>query len=211
MSNHSISVWKKSRALGFSLLGNKKEFRKRSTLPGQHSEKRKRRLSTYALQNREKNRMRFFFGFLKENQLRNAFINSKKKTESSENKLNIEDSLLINLTSCLVNIIRLSGLANTQLLARQLIGHGHFLIDGKKVDKFTFQVKVGSVITPRRKELRENKIIKANLEQNAKFPDFLSFDKENLAITYLRLPFPEEVNKLFDTSLVVSWYSRRTK
>jgi small subunit ribosomal protein S4 len=110
----SKPLWKKSRALNFSLLENKKEFsrgKKRITPPGQHGDKRKRH-SAYALQNHEKQKLRFLYG-LKEKQLHNLFAKLKKE------KGNTGDNLLISCEARLDNIVFRSGLVCTRCMARQ--------------------------------------------------------------------------------------------
>src|SRR5438067_10521496 len=100
MSRYLGPLTRKSRAFGFSLLENKKEFsrgKKRTTPPGQHGDKRKRR-SVYALQNREKQKIRFLYG-LKEKQLYSLFAKLKKE------KSNTGDNLLVNCESRLDNIV----------------------------------------------------------------------------------------------------------
>lgn len=201
-------LWKKSRALNFSLLENKKEFsrgKKRITPPGQHGAKRKR-FSDYANQNREKQKIRFLYG-LKENQLGNLFAKLKKQ------KGNIGDNLLINCETRLDNLVFRSGLTNTRSLARQLVSHGHFLVDnGQKVQKVkspSYQVKPNNIISLRKEKMRENKLIKTNLQQNNPCPAYVNLDKEKLTITYLRYPLVEELNKEINTSLVVEWYNKK--
>src|SRR5687768_12579491 len=106
-------IWKKSRALGFSLLRNKKEFsrgKKRTTLPGQHGQKKtkRRKNSLPGIQNREKQRIRFSYG-LKAKQLKNLFL----KLESKEG--NTAQHVLTHLVSRLDNLIFRSGLVSTLL------------------------------------------------------------------------------------------------
>jgi len=168
--------------------------------PGQHGEKRKRYSSAYSFQNREKQKIKISYG-LREKQLYNLFAKLKKE------KGNISDNLLINCESRLDNLVFRSGLINTLRFSRQLVSHGHFLVNGKKVKTPSYQLEVGDVVSFRKEKMSQNKLIKKNLEQNVKFPDYISFDKQKLTITYLRHPFPEEIKKDIDTSLVVEWYN----
>ncbi|CAG8463976.1 1069_t:CDS:2 [Ambispora leptoticha] len=177
---------------------NGKEFsrgKKRTNPPGIHGSKRKR-YSAYALQNIEKQKIRFLYG-LKEKQLYNLFGKSKNK------KGDVGDNLMISCESRLDNVVFRSGIVHTRRLARQWVSHGHFLVDGQKVKIPSYQVKPDQVISLRRKEMAENKLLKNSLEQNIKVPPYINFDKKKLIITYLRYPASEEFNKGINTDLVV--------
>lgn len=205
MTNHYFPIWKKSRSLGISLNGDNREFAKKTSLPGQHG-KRRKYLSTYAKQNLEKNKAMCIFGFIKERQLHNAFKITKK------HKGNIEENLQIHLISYLVNIIYFSGLALTRNFSRQLISHGHFLVNDKKVDKFTFKLSPGDIVTIKNDKLKENEIIKKGLEKKRLVPEFINFDSKKIVINYLRYPNKEEIKKIskgIDFSLVIEWYNKK--
>lgn len=124
-------------------------------------------------------------------------------TKLKKNKENIGDNLLINCESRLDNLVFRSGLVNTRNCARQLVSHGHFLVNGQKVKTPSYQVTPGQIISLRKEKLTENKIVKDSLEQNIKFPPYLNFDKQKLTINYVRHPLSTELNKDIDTSLVV--------
>ncbi|CAG8455275.1 21709_t:CDS:2 [Gigaspora margarita] len=181
-------------ALNFSLLENKKEFRKRTTPPGQHGAKRKR-FSVHALQNREQKKLQLLYSW-RGRQLYNLFAKLKKK------RGNIGDNLLIVSESRLDNLVFRSQLVKTRRMARQLVNHNHFLLNGKKVNIPSYEVKPGSVISLKKPIMKENKIIRGCLEQNNPTLPYICLDKEKLTITYLRYPLPEELNKDIDTSLV---------
>jgi small subunit ribosomal protein S4 len=192
------SLWRKSRALEFSLLENKKEFsrgKKRSTPPGIHGSKRKRK-STYALQNNEKQKIRFLYG-MRERQLYNLFKNLKKV------KGNIGDNLLIFCESRLDNVIFRSGLTGTRKLARQMVSHGHFLLDGKSVKSPSMILKQGQVITFKKKEMTNNNLIKESLESNKPIPAFISLDRSNNSVTFIRRPNGDELNREINIPLAV--------
>lgn len=204
MSKYIGPIWRKSRALKISLLENKKEFsrgKKRTTSPGIHGDKR-RRESTYGLQNKEKRKICLRYG-LREKGLYNLFVKAKKEKD------NTGDTLLKMCESRLDNLIFRSGLVNTRRFARLWVSQGHFLVNNQKVKSPSYQVEIGQNINLRKEKMVENKLVKSNLEQNAKIPPYISFDKKNLTINYLRYPSPEEYNKDIDTSLVVEWYNRR--
>jgi len=205
MSKYLGPLWKKSRALKISLLETGKEFsrgKKRMTSPGIHGDKR-RRESTYGIQNKEKRKICLRYG-LREKNLYNLFIKAKKEKENTGN------TLIKMCESRLDNLVFRSGLVNTRGFARLWVSQGHFLVNGKKVKSPSYQVEIGQNISFRKKEkMTENQFVKSNLEQNAKIPPYLTFDKKNLIINYLRYPSPEEYSKDIDTSLAVEWYNRR--
>jgi len=205
MSRYLGPIWKKSRALHFSLLGNNKEFsrgKKRINPPGMHGGKRKR-LSpyAYALKLQAKQTVMYFYG-LRDNQLKNEYIKAKRKSGE------VGTNLLISLESRLDNLVFRSGLVNTLRFARQLVSHGHILVNDQKVKIPSLKVKEGQKITLKKK-MTENKLIKNSLEQNVKFPPFLDFDRQKLVITYLRYPVAEEFNKGINTDLLIEWYNRK--
>lgn len=205
MSRYIGPLWRKSRALGISLLENKKEFsrgKKRTTIPGQHGNSiKRRRISAYGLQNKEKQKIRFLYG-LRERQLRNLFIQLKtKKGELSHN-------LLISLESRLDNLVFRAGIG-TRRLARQMVNHGHFLVNGQKVDIPSYSVKVGDVIQLSEKSFGNEKI-NYFLEKKTEVPNYISFNKEKMTINYDRHPlFEEVVNTEISIPLIIEWYNKK--
>ena len=199
MSKYLGPVLKKLRAVGLPL----PRFRnKGNNPPGQHGAKRKRRKSSYGLQLQEKQKVIYSYGW-RDKQLKNEYI--KAKSESGDTGVN----LLVGSESRLDNLIFKPGLVNTLGFARQLVSYKHFLVDGKKVNIPSYKIEPGQVISLKKEKMKENKLIKSNLEQNPKIPPYIAFDKQKLTITYLRYPIVEELSKNIDTSLVVEWYNRR--
>ena len=120
------STWKKSRHLGFSILETEKEFSKRRYGPGQHGNDRKKKASEYGKQLLEKQKLRTMYG-VNERQFRRLFmlaLKSKEVTGFAFMKL---------LESRLDNLVYRMGFARTRRAARQLVNHGHVLVNGKKV------------------------------------------------------------------------------
>jgi small subunit ribosomal protein S4 len=197
-------IWRKSRALNFSLLENGKEFsrgKKRTTPPGIHGNKRKRR-SVHALQNMEVQKVRLLYG-LKEKQLYNLFKKNKKEKD------NVGDNVLKSCESRLDNLVFRSGIVHTRRLARQWVSHGHFVVNNQKINIPSYQVKPDQFINLRKESMVENKLVKSSLEQNIKVPPYINFDRQKLVITYLRYPITEEFNKGINTDLVIEWYNKR--
>ncbi|MDD6467974.1 MAG: 30S ribosomal protein S4, partial [Erysipelotrichaceae bacterium] len=163
-------VWKKSRRLGFSILETGEELNKRNYAPGQHGPTKRTKLSNYGLQQREKQRIRFMYG-VNEKQ----FYNTYKK--ASKMKGVTGHNFLFLLESRLDNVAYRMGLARTRRGARQLVNHGHLLVNGKKVDIPSYICKPGDVIEV--KESSKNNVsINDALEATLNIPAFVTFDKE---------------------------------
>ena len=131
---------KQARRVSFSILENGKDIVKRPYGPGQHGNARKRKPSNYSVQLTEKQKVRFMYG-LSEKQFRKIFDDAAKmKGVHGENFLKLLESRLDNL------VYRI-GFANTRRAARQLVNHGHILVNGKKVDIPSYRVNLGDKIS----------------------------------------------------------------
>jgi len=200
MARYTGPVWKKSRRLGFSTLENGKELQRRPFAPGQHGQKRTRKLSNYGLQLHEKQKVRFTYG-LTEKQFKRIFKDATKlQGKAGENFLYL-------LESRLDSIAYRAGFATTRRQARQLVNHGHITVDGKKVDIPSYRLKPGQVISLREKS-RGLQIIKDSLEATASRKEFVTFDENKLEITYVRLPERSEIMTDIAENLIVEFYSR---
>ena len=202
MSRNTGSVWKKSRRLGFSVLETGEELTRRNTIPGQHGNARRPKLTNYGIQLQEKQRIRHTYQ-LSEKQFYNTYLKASKKAGSAG------ENFLVMLESRLDNIVYRMGFARTRRASRQLVNHGHVLVDGKKVDIPSFQVKPGQVI-----EIRERaknlSVINEALEAATATVDFVEVNKDAKKGTYVRYPerkelfTAQEINEL----LVVEFYDR---
>ena len=202
MSRNTGSVWKKSRRLGFSVLETGEELTRRNTIPGQHGNARRPKLTNYGIQLQEKQRIRHTYQ-LSEKQFYNTYLKASKKAGSAG------ENFLVMLESRLDNIVYRMGFARTRRASRQLVNHGHVLVDGKKVDIPSFQVKPGQVI-----EIRERaknlSVINEALEAATATVDFVEVNKDAKKGTYARYPerkelfTAQEINEL----LVVEFYNR---
>lgn len=202
MSRNTGSVWKKSRRLGFSVLETGEELTRRTTIPGQHGNARRPKLTNYGIQLQEKQRIRHTYQ-LSEKQFYNTYLKASKKAGSAG------ENFLVMLESRLDNIVYRMGFARTRRASRQLVNHGHVLVDGKKVDIPSFQVKPGQVI-----EIRERaknlSVINEALEAATATVDFVEVNKDAKKGTYVRYPerkelfTAQEINEL----LVVEFYNR---
>lgn len=202
MSRNTGSVWKKSRRLGFSVLETGEELTRRNTIPGQHGNARRPKLTNYGIQLQEKQRIRHTYQ-LSEKQFYNTYLKASKKAGSAG------ENFLVMLESRLDNIVYRMGFARTRRASRQLVNHGHVLVDGKKVDIPSYQVKPGQVI-----EIRERaknlSVINEALEAATATVDFVEVNKDAKKGTYVRYPerkelfTAQEINEL----LVVEFYNR---
>lgn len=200
MARYTGPAYKKSRRLGFSTLENGKELAKRPYAPGQHGQDRRKKLSEYGIQMQEKQKVRILYG-LNEKQFRRTFERaSKMKGIAGEN-------LLVLLESRLDNMVYRLGMARTRRSARQIVNHGHILVNGKKVDIPSYTTKVGDIISVKENSKNHPAIIDS-LEQNRTVPAFLEMDKKNLTGKYLRTPERSELNPEINEQLIVEFYNR---
>lgn len=200
MSRYTGPSYKKSRRVGFSTLETGKELVKRPYGPGQHGNGRRAKLSNYGLQLKEKQKVRFMYG-LTEKQFAHTFERaSKMKGIAGENFLKL-------LESRLDNVVYRMGLANTRRGARQLVNHGHILVNGECVDIPSYTVKVGSTISVKEKSLN-HPAMKQALENTLNRPAYVEFDDKKMTGTYLRLPERSELNADINESLIVEYYNR---
>jgi len=200
MARYTGPSWKLSRRLGISLSGTGKELDKRPYAPGQHGPNQRKKLSEYGLQLQEKQKLRHMYG-VNERQFRNLFdIAGKMTGKHGEN-------FMILLETRLDNVVYRLGLARTRRQARQLVNHGHILIDGKRVDIPSYRVKAGQTITLREKS-RNLEVVKEAVEVNNFVPDFLTFDADKLEGTFTRLPERSELPAEINEALIVEFYSR---
>ena len=199
MSRYIGPVFKKSRRYSFSTLETGKELRKKVQAPGIHGTSRKK-LSEYGVQLQEKQKVRFLYG-LSEKQFRKTF-------EAAGKMQGIHGfNFLLLLESRLDNLVYRAGFAKTRRAARQLVNHGHILVNGKKVDIPSYRVRVGSVISVREASLNHPVIVECT-NMDIKAPAFLNVDKAKRSFTYTRYPEREELNSEVNESLIVEFYNR---
>ncbi len=172
---------------------------KRNYAPGQHGQNRKK-MSDYGLQLREKQKAKRFYG-LQETQFRNLFDKAaRKKGITGEN-------LLILLESRLDNVVFRLGFASSRKEARQLVTHGHFTVNGKKVDIPSYEVKAGDVIKIKEKSTNSPKF-KEIKDMSISVPSWVSVDVEKLEGKVLALPKREDIDTPIAEHLIVELYSK---
>ena len=200
MSRYTDSVYRKARRLGFSVSETGKELAKRSNIPGQHGANRQKKQSNYGVQLQEKQKLRFMYG-LTEKQFRKTF------EEAGKLKGVHGEDLLKLLESRVDNLVYRIGFATTRRGARQLVNHGHITVNGKKVDIASYRCKPGDVIAIKESD-RELAIVKSSLEAKQNRVEFVTYDENKMAGTYVRYPERSELNANINESLVVEFYNR---
>lgn len=167
--------------------------------PGQHGQKRIRKMSDYGKQMREKQKMKRIYGIL-EKQFHQYF------EKASRDKANTGEVLLSLLERRLDNTVYRLGLAPTRASARQFVSHGHILVDGKRVNIPSFQVEKNMVIAPKQK-LLEIPILKKLLEEkDFSLPSWLS--RQGPVGKVLRLPKRDDIVDDINEQLIIEFYSR---
>ncbi len=200
MSRYTGSKWKKSRHLSFSTLETNDELKKRPYGPGQHGQDRKRKSSEYGTQLLEKQKLRELYG-VNERQFRRLFMIAKKeKTVTGLAFFRI-------LESRLDNLVYRMGFARTRAAARQLVNHGHILVNGKKVDIPSYLCNVGDKISL--KESSPLKVVKESLDGKPAIPGYVSIDVEKFVGTFVRQPERNELPKDINEAQIIEYYNRK--
>jgi small subunit ribosomal protein S4 len=170
---------------------------RRSFAPGQHGQGRKK-VSEYGTQLREKQKTKRFYGLL-ENQFRRTFDKAARmKGKSGENLLQL-------LELRMDNVVYRMGFASSRVEARQLVTHGHFTVNGKKVDIPSYTMKVNDVIA-----VRETSRKSAKFQElaNRSVPPWLSFNADTLSGTVIQAPGRADVDIEVKETLIVELYSK---
>lgn len=172
--------------------------RKGAVAPGQHGAKRRRRLSDYGLQLREKQKAKRMYGIL-EKQF-NRYFKAASKVKGATGL-----SLMEFLERRLDNVVYRLGFVKSRTQARQMVSHGHIRVDDRKVTMPSFPVKVGQTIAISDK-LRDNTQVKKSLEEAETLPEWL--ERQATIGKVLRIPNREEMEQAIDEQLIVEYYSR---
>ena len=200
MSRYTGPSWKLSRRLGISLTETGKELAKRPFPPGQHGNQRKK-LSEYALQLQEKQKLRHMYG-MNERQFATLFNKAGKIKEGKHG-----ENFMVILETRLDNLVYRLGFATTRRQARQLVNHGKITVDGKRVDIPSYLVQPEQVIGLRESS-RDIAIVKEALENMVTRLEFVSYDETAMEGKMTRLPQRSELNAEVDEALVVEYYNK---
>ena len=176
---------------------------KRNTPPGGRPVARGRsRISERGLQLREKQKLRFSYGVL-ERQFRRFFVEAKRSPSATG------ENLLILLERRLDNVIYRLGFADSRAQARQIVRHGHIMVNGRKADIPSLLVKPGDVVKWREASTKTEyyKRVAEEIEEKS-IPNWLSLDKESMTGRVLNLPGKDDIEAGFNTKAIVEYYSR---
>ena len=205
MAKSSVPKGKLVRKFGENIFGNPKYdslLNKKPYTPGQHGPTRRRRLSNYGVQLREKQKIKAMYGVL-ERQFRNYFHKAEKMTgETGTN--------LLQLLECrLDNVVYRLGLASTRSQARQMVSHAHFLLNNRRCNYPSATVKPGDVIQVRERSRRMEIIMDAmkRIKGDIGLP-WLELDKAKMTGTFLAVPERDEMALTVNEQLVVELYSK---
>ena len=192
---------KKARRLGISLSPQCEKFlERRPHPPGQHGGNRRRgKQSDYGIQLTEKQRLRYQYN-MSEKQLRGVYAKAARKLGDAG------EVMLQMLESRLDAVILRAGMARSIYQARQMVSHGHFLVNGKKVNIPSYSVSIGDKITVREKSKDLDAFVLA--QQVAKTPEYITANDKELTAEMNRLPTKEEVPVTCEISKVIEFYAR---
>ena len=202
MARYTGPITRKSRRLRTDLVGGDAAFEKRPYPPGQHGRARIKE-SEYRSQLQEKQKARFSYGVM-EKQFANYYAEAHRRPGKTG------DNLLQLLECRLDNVVYRAGFARTRRHARQLVNHGHFLVNGKKVDIPSFQVTQYDVIDVRQKSLEMTPFIVARETFGERLvPGWMDVQPDRMRILVHQLPVRQQIEIPVQEQLIVEFYSKK--
>ena len=191
-----------SRRFGIPIFGPSKYLERRNYGPGVHGPKSRRKNTDYALGLIEKQKFRYYYGLM-EKQFRGVYEKAlKRRGVTGETMLQI-------LETRLDNVVFHLGFGNTRASARQLVGHGHVKVNGRKVNIPSYALKVIDVIEIKDSNVSRQMATKSlEISTSRVIPDWLSLDKTAFKGTVMRVPTREEIQPIANEQTVVEFYSR---
>ncbi len=208
MARDTSPIVKQSRREGYALHPKAaKVLAKKTGIPGEHAHARQGKGSLYLTQLREKQKVRRTYGLLEK-----QFARLYKEADRSSSLGILPGELLLQFLELrLDNVIYRAGYANSRRAARQLVGHGHFMLNGRRVDIPSIRVKVGDEITlrPKSKDSVYFTNIKDVLDNSFQGPlSWLKSDPKKVSVNITGLPKREEAEPDINEQLIVEYYSR---
>jgi small subunit ribosomal protein S4 len=191
-----------SRRFGVPIFGPTKYLERRNYGPGVHGPKSRRKATEYGLGLIEKQKLKYYYGLL-ERQFRGVYEKAlRRRGVTGEQMLQI-------LETRLDNVVFHLGFANTRAAARQMVTHGHVVVNGRKASIPSYGLKVNDVVGVKSNNVARQLATK-NLEVSASrsVPDWLSLNKEELKGTVMRIPTRDEIQPIANEQAVVEFYSR---
>lgn len=182
---------------------SRKSIERKPYPPGQHGQSRRRKASPYAMRLKEKQRLRYYYG-LSETQLSRIVRDAQRKSDSPT------DTIIELLERRLDNVVFRAGFAPTIPGARQLVSHGHVLVNGRRVDIPSFRVKVGDVVEPSTKGKAMLKVIDALANREQQLPAWLTLDAATLQVSIASTPPGNSILMNINPYLVIEYYAQRS-
>jgi len=191
-----------SRRFGVPIFGPTKYLERRNYGPGVHGPKSRRKATDYGLGLIEKQKLKYYYG-LAERQFRGVYERAlKRRGVTGEQMLQI-------LETRLDNVVFHLGFANSRAAARQMVAHGHLMVNGRKVNVPSFPLKINCVV-----EVKHNNVSRQLATKNLEIaasravPDWLLLNKEEFKGTVTRIPARDEIQPIANEQAVVEFYSR---
>lgn len=191
-----------SRRFGIPIFGPSKYLERRNYPPGVHGPRYRKKQTEYALALMEKQKLRYFYGLM-EKQFRGVYETAaRRRGVTGEQMLQI-------LETRLDNVVYHLGFASTRAAARQMVAHGHMLVNGRKVSVPSYALKVNDVVEVKNSNVSRQLATK-NMEVSTSraVPDWLSMNKDEFKGVVMRVPSREDIQPIADEQVIVEFYSR---
>ena len=191
-----------SRRFGVPIFGPTKYLERRNYGPGVHGPKSRRKHTDYGLGLIEKQKLRYYYGLM-ERQFRGVYEKAlRRRGVTGEQMLQILETRLDNVAFHL-------GFGATRAAARQLVGHGHVKVNGRKVNIPSYALKVNDVVEVKESNVSRQLATKSmELSTSRAVPDWLSLNKEGFKGVVMRIPTRDEIQPIANEQAVVEFYSR---
>jgi len=199
------SKYKINRSLGENLWGRPKSpINRRDYRPGQHGQARRRRLSDFGVQLQAKQKLKGYYGDITEKQFRNLYAEASRcRGDTSENLIGL-------LERRLAAVVYRMKFVPTVFSARQIVSHGHVLVNGKRVTVASYQVRAGDIVEIRDVMKTNDLVLAAADSPERDVPDYMQVDHTAMKGTFIRVPAFSDVPYpvQMEPNLVIEYYSR---
>ena len=206
MARNTKARGKVVRRLGVNIFGNRKYstlLKRKPQGPGlEKGHRSRKKVSDYGLQLMEKQKIRYAYG-VSEKQFFNTFLKAKRNKKGLTG-----DNFLILLECRLDNVIYRLGWANSRSQARQIVSHGHVLVNGRKNNIPSMTVKANDVITIKNKDSSKKMVRESMSSGGADIPTWITLNADNLEGKIERLPLRDDITTIANEQLIVEYYSR---
>ena len=205
MTKRHEAKYKIDRAMGQNIWGRPKSpVNKREYGPGQHGQRRKSKLSDYGVQLKAKQKLRGYYGNISEKQFRGIYAEARRlKGDTGAHMVAL-------LERRLDAIVYRAKFVPTVFAARQFINHGHVLVNGRRVNISSYQMKVGDTVEVKDASKQMNLVVEARALSEREVPDYIEINDSKLSAKLTRIPAMNEVPYpvMMEPHLVVEYYSR---